>query len=880
MDRIYSPIRDPSRLTPDFQRTEPPQAAFKEVMQEIRNSLEQRFRDNTEVSLLVREYAKAIDEILIRAWDHFFPENDSDLTLTAVGGYGRCELHPASDIDIMILLEEDGAPTYKGSIERYLAFLWDIGLDVGHSVRTVADCAREAEQDLTVITNLMEARQLCGASDLFNAMRDATGEDAIWSNQDFFEAKLQEQAKRYEKYHDIAYRLEPNIKEGPGGLRDLQTIGWVMKRRFGAESLPRLISEGILTEAECQALITGRDFLWKVRFALHLLTGRREDRLLFDHQRSIAKQFGYRESKHHMDVEQFMKEYYRTIRELRQLNELLMQLFHEVFLLPKQRAEITPINSRFQARNGFLEATGDRIFKRHPFALLELFLLMQQHRLKGVRAATIRLVRSHLHLINDKFRNDIRTRSLFLEIFKQPQGLTHELRRMSRFGVLSAYLPVFETITGQMQYDLFHIYTVDEHTLSVIGELRGFALPENASTFPLCWNVFQQIPKPELLYLAGMFHDIAKGRGGNHSQLGAEIAREFCLHLHLSQYDANLVAWLVRNHLILSVTAQRQDISDPEVINRFANRAENQVHLNYLYLLTVADIRSTNPKLWNSWKDALLKELYHATSQAIWRGLDNPLDHSESIAETRSEVLNLLGDDVLNERLEAVWRDMGDNYFLRFSPSEIAWQSRVIASTPEDQLPKVLVRDLALRGGTEVFVYTLDQDYLFATATAILGQSGLNVMDARIITSINGIVLDSFIVLEEDNRTVQGKERMAEITSMLRKGLCNIEGPPKQITRRLQRQMKNFPISPRVNFREDQAKRRTIMEVYAADRPGLLSRVALAMAHCGVRLENAKIATFGERTEDSFFLTDGDERPLTKTITSRLREEVIAALNG
>ncbi len=877
MSAVDSPLLafDPDALELDPADPDGAREACLATLRRLRADLESAFHAGARVEDLVKGHAEVMDHVLGAAWDRFLGPAAESLTLAAVGGYGRGELHPASDIDLLILVPDD-APVPAAELESLLAFLWDIGLEVGHSVRTVAECIEAAREDLTVITNLVEARYLAGNRTLMTAMLRGTNTDRMWASAEFFAAKVEEQHNRYHHYHDTAYNLEPNVKEGPGGLRDLHTIKWVLKRHYGTGHLSDLIHEGFLTKDECDALLAGRDFLWRVRFALHLLTGRHEDRLHVDHQRTLARQFGYRDQGHRLAVELFMRDYYRTITELSRLNEMLLALFEQAILWADRPERVVDINARFQARNGLLEATHQRVFKRYPFALLELFLVMQQHpELEGVSPATIRLVRDHTHLIDEGFRADIRARSLFMEILRQPRGLTHELRRMHRYGVLGAFLPAFGEIEGQMQHDLFHVYTVDVHTLFVLRNLRRFTVPKHREEMPFCHDLMETLPKPELVYLAALFHDIAKGRGGDHSQLGAEDARAFCEYLGLSAWDRDLVSWLVRHHLTLSTTAQRRDISDPDVINEFATLVGDRVHLNYLYLLTVADIRGTNPTLWNSWKDALFKELYHVTLRALRRGLENPVGYDELVLETRGEAWQRLADQGLpRAEVDAFWNTLGDDYFMRHSPDEIAWQARAVFAAPDPDRPLVLVRRRTHRGGTEVFVSARDREHLFARVTTTIDQLGLTIADARIITSSANRALDTLIVLEENGRPIEGEQRLEEIQAALEGTLEDPEAPPEPVSRRVRRTLKHFPVATETTFRDDPANDRTCLEVTASDRPGLLSRIALAMTRCGVQLLGAKVATFGERAEDIFLVTDGDWQPLDEDLKARLSDAI------
>jgi [protein-PII] uridylyltransferase len=849
-------------------------------LREARRDLACRFRAGEPVADLVHELSDLTDRLLTDLWSRVLGPDPGPSALVAVGGYGRGELLPGSDIDLLILLDPAPGARCEEPVERYVALLWDLGLEVGHSVRTVDDCQRIAAEDLTVVTSLMEARLLAGSAALFETMRAAIGPAHLWPSPAFFAAKLAEQQARYRKQDDAFYNLEPNVKEGPGGLRDIQTVVWVLKRHFGTDDLLDLIRNGFLTHQECTALLEARSFLWRVRFGLHVLAGRREDRLLFDHQLGLAAELGYRDLGHQLAVEQLMRDYYRCIGEIGRLSEMLLQHFQEAILLADQPGEVTPINARFRARNDYLEATSEQVFRRYPFALLEVFLILQENpSLKGVRASTIRLIREHRHLIDDALRRDIRNRSLFLEIIRQPRGLTHELRRMHRYGVLAAYLPAFGAIVGQMQYDLFHVYTVDEHILVVVRNLRRLALPEFFDEVPAASEAMQRLPKPELAYLAGLFHDIAKGRGGDHSALGAADALQFCLDHQLSAYDGRLVAWLVRHHLVMSSTAQREDVEDPEVVARFAALVGDEVHLNYLYVLTVADIRGTNPGLWNSWKGALLQKLYGATLRALRRELRGPVDPADLVAETQDEAWRRLTELRRGDaRVIRLWRGLPEDYFVRHSPDEIARHTRAVVFNAPYGLPIVEARARSHRGGTEVFVVAEDRAHLFAIATGVMDQLGLSILDARVITSREGLCLDTFIVLEADGHPIEDPARLEEIAGTLRTHLAKgSERPPPRVSRRPHRRLRHFSVPTAVGFREHRSGR-TVMEVVTSDRPGLLARIGVAMASHDVRLHSARIATFGERVEDFFFVSEHDGRALSPERCTELRGAVLDAL--
>lgn len=824
--------------------------------------LRERFAAGEDVAGLVTARAALVDAVLLNAWRLHVP-SERDVALVAVGGYGRGELHPCSDVDVMVLLETPADTALRGHIEDFIALLWDIGLEAGHSVRTLEECIAAARDDITVATSLMEARLLAGDTRLFARMRRDTSAEFMWPAREFFLAKRREQQERHAKYHNTAYRLEPNIKESPGGLRDIQMVGWVANRHFGARTLHDLVAHHFLTEEEFRQLDEGRRFLWQVRFALHLAAGRREDRLLFDAQLKLAQQFGYRDAAHERAVERFMQRYYRTVMELSRLNEMLLQLLEEAILL-EGSGEPAPIDARFQERNGFLEATSDDVFRRHPSALLEIFHILQQHpRLRGVSAHTIRLIRRDRELIDEAFRADPRNHKIFMDILRNPQGVTHELRRMNGYGILGRYIPEFGAVIGRMQFDLFHVYTVDEHILFVVSNLRRFALSRFDHEFPDCSRIMQALPKPELAYLAGLFHDIAKGRGGDHSELGARDAEVFCLRHGLSRYDARLVAWLVENHLLLSITAQKKDIADPRVIHEFAEKIGDQLHLDYLYVLTVADVRATNPELWNSWKATLFAELYRRTRDALRRGLENPIDKDELIAETQTAALELLAARGLGEqRVRAVWSSLSDEYFLRHSAEEVAWHTEVIDDFGDDAGVVVQVRREATRGGTAVFIHAPHDGFIFGGATAVLDQLGLTILDARIVTLADGRSLHTYLVLEDTGEPITEEDRIEQIQRVLQREIGKRGATPMAVTRRAPRQVRLFETRTEIVFSDDERNGRTILEISTGDHPGLLSEIGRAFQQCGIHLHNARVTTVGERAEDVFYITDTEGRPL------------------
>ena len=841
-----------------------------------------RFDDGQPVTDLVRLRASLVDRVLLCLWrEHAGPLHDS-AAMVAVGGYGRGELHPCSDVDIMLLVGNKLPADGEQLLSSFLTSLWDIGLDIGHSVRTVKQCQQEAKADITVATTLIEARLLHGPEPLFEAMKDAVSADRLWSSAEFFEAKRREQIARHHRYDDTAYKLEPNVKSSPGGLRDIQMIGWVAKRHFGVRTLDELVQHNFLTPGQLQMLNDGQAFLWRVRFGLHVLTGRREDRLLFDHQTKLAKMLGYEDATYTLAVEQLMQRYYRTVMDLSRVNEMLLQLFEEAILMDP-KAEPAALNERFQVKNGFLQTTHDQVFQRNPSALLEMFHLLQQHPdIRGVSAFTIGLVKRNLHLIDEEFRQNPRNHRLFLNILRASSGVTKELRRMNLYGVLGLYIPSFGRIVGRMQYDLFHLYTVDEHTLFVVSNLRRFALSRFDHEFPHCSPLMQSFDKPEIVYLAGLFHDIAKGRGGDHSVLGAVDAEAFCLEHGLSQYEARTVAWLVRHHLLLSSTAQKKDIGDPDVINAFAALVGDKTHLDYLYVLTVADVRGTNPNLWNSWKATLFRDLYELTARALRSGLENPIDRDQLIFEKQSAARALLESATVSQKkIRDIWSLLTDDYFLRHRSEEIAWHTEVLADSDIDSEHGFLdVRLQPDADGIQAVFYTPRKKRTFAHVTAVLDELGMTIVDARIVPIANGYSIDTYIFMEYDKGVHVDESRMSKIRRTLTRVLTAPDDQAAPVTRRAPRQVRMFDTKTAIDFTRDQAKQRTVMELVTGDRPGLLSDIGRVFVEMGIDIDTAKILTIGERAEDVFYISNVSGEALNDKICAELRQRLIESLDA
>jgi [protein-PII] uridylyltransferase len=847
-------------------------ALCRQALKHCQLYLKQQFEQGALISDLVHQRAAFVDEILQQLWQQHIAD-DCPVSLIAVGGYGRGELHPYSDVDVLILLDETLSESPPEALSTFLTQLWDVGLEIGHSVRTIQECRQQAEDDITIATNLLEARFLCGEAGLFDSLQQLTVSNKTWDTRRFFELKREEQFARHQKYNDTANNLEPNIKESPGGLRDIQVVTWVAQQHFDVKKLEGLRQKGFLANSEFETLHKAQEFLWTIRFTLHHLAGRKQEKLMIDHQRELAKQLGYEDNESRLAVEQFMKDYYRCARSVAQMNSLLLQLFEETIILADEQRDIKILNRRFQSHNGYLETINPGIFAYYPYALLEVFLILEQNpQLKGVRAATIRQIHAHLHLIDDKFRADLRNRTLFMEIIRQPKGITHEFRRMNELDVLGAYLPEFGRIVGQMQHDLFHAYTVDEHTLFLVRNLRRFSCEEYRNEFPLCSEVFYQLPKPELLYIAGIYHDIAKGRGGDHSVLGVVDATEFCQRHSLSSYDTDLVCFLVRNHLAMSATAQKSDLEDPDVIKKFAEQVKTTDRLNYLYLLTVADIRATNNNLWNGWRDSLLRQLYHSTRQWI--------EHTEAQAKSTREksykkyqeaMQQLQAKGRQQQDVSLLWQAYDLDYFLRHSIDELIWQTEQRLDHADED-PLIALRSHNDKKTLELFIVTHDRPGIFAAITSSLEQCQLNVLDAKINVTSEHEALNTFIVNGESLQS-------AEIIKALTKQLANTSDIKPYCPLITPRTMKLFKTQPNIEFETNTQLNHTVMSLYTHDRPGLVSAVAQVFLACEIQLINAKINTMGDQVEDVFFITTQDDGALSEEEESQLKQRLVDNLS-
>ncbi|MCK7595237.1 [protein-PII] uridylyltransferase [Pseudomarimonas salicorniae] len=819
--------------------------------------------------LLLRR-CRAVDQVVKSAWRQVAGE-PAGLSLLATGGYGRRELYPHSDIDLLVVGEPADQDAGQSAIQGFLAALWDIGLQPGHASRSVRQCAEEAAGDLTIATALLDARMLVGEMRVLEALRVALSAPDIWPAAAFFEGKREELRQRHARYNDTAYNLEPNLKEGPGGLRDLHTLAWMAKRLYGVHAVCDLQPIGLLGADEAHTVSREYWSLCRLRIGLHLTAGRREERLLFEHQTALAKRLGLRdEHRENLAVEQLMQSYFRSAALVMRLSERLLQRFEESL---SGEVDTTPIDEHFELAGGYLRLRDPIGFEREPLLMLELFAVWHaQPAARGLHSATAQALGEALDHIDDAFRQRPEARAKFMQLVRLPDA-ADTLARMSHLGVLGRYLPAFGRVAGRMQYDLFHVYTVDQHTLTVLRNIASFRDEGSKQRFSLAYEIWPRLRKPELLLLGGLFHDIAKGRGGDHSELGAEDARRFCTEHGLSQGDTDLVAWLVEKHLAMSITAQREDIADPEVISRFARLVGERERLDYLYLLTVADIAGTSPKLWNAWKDRLLADLYGATRFALRRGLRNVMHAEERIAEAREEARAVLLSHGMDESvIDKVWSEFPSESFLRYRPAQLVWQTLGIAAAPGGR-PLALVRPHQRPGALEVFVYCPDTDGLFAAVTATLDRLGLNVVEARVVTSTRGMSLDTFQVLDAGSEFISPERRAATVAESLCETLAKSPLQVNAVRRAIPRQLKHFRVPLRVEFNDNDAGR-TEMSLVCADRPGLLAQVSAVFREEGLRVHDARIATFGERVEDFFQLSDEHDNPLSEAA----RDSLCAAL--
>ncbi|WP_194755839.1 [protein-PII] uridylyltransferase [Aliidiomarina indica] len=832
---------------------------------------------SADIESLVSARADFMDALISKLW-HLLELPEQEMALLAVGGYGRAALHPHSDIDLLFLVARAPDADHADKIGQLTTLLWDLRLQVGHAVRTIEDCMNEAANEITVATSLIESRLLIGDAELTSELEQEVFHQFPWNSRDFYQAKKDEQIERHQHFHGTAYNLEPNIKASPGGLRDIQTISWIAKQHFNTRTDESLVEFNYITADEFIELKECTHFLWRVRFALHLAARKCEDRLLFDYQPDVAQLLGYGQDGK-VAVERMMKDYFKVVLRVGELNRMLLQFFEQAILGPMELIEPQPLDADFALSGVQIMALHDKAFST-PQQIMQFFCYVAEYPvIESVHSHTIRLLRNARRDITQPLSEDAEARARFLKLIKHPRGFGLAFELMHRYGVMARYLPAWDHIVGQMQFDLFHAYTVDEHTYRLVRNLYRFTLPETAERFPLCVELVEQMKHPEWLFLAGIFHDIAKGRGGDHSELGAVDAREFGEQHGLPQEGIDLIAWLVEKHLLMSVTAQKRDIYDPDVIARFAEACQTRTRLDYLYCLTVADIRATNSNLWNNWKATLLEELYRATCDVLEKTDRKTIDVRERMLENRQNAMALLlsaGFQV--DDISQLWGRFTADYFFRHTPEQIAWHSQHIMHVQEHQLPLVLIGDENNNGTTELFIYHTEESNLFAKVAAVLDNEQLSIHDAQILNTRDGYVMDTFIVLQRDGRPLADVQRIEEVHQHLHDVLRKRKEVPKGY-RPLSRRMRNFQVPTKVKFINLKNQRRTTFELIALDRPGLIARLAHVLQRLDINLMAAKITTVGEQAEDLFIVASNQQEALTESERDVLKKAIIDALD-
>lgn len=848
-----------SGVSPEARRS------LRQLLGDADRSLAVAFRDGEDASALARRRAEIVGRVVVHAWGACLGDLAA-ASLFAVGGFGRGMLFPSSDVDLLALVGESSPPLYR-ALENFFGCLWDIGLKPGHAVRTMEQCRELAAKDLSVFTSLLDARRLAGWPILAKELGSILDDPAIWPPRAYLAARLAERDGRHARYDDTAQNLEPNLKDGPGGLRTLDSLRWLGQRLANAPGFDDMVADGLLEPVEAANLRQAEEVLRQYRFALHLEAGRAEERLLFDYQRALATRLGF-EDEHakNLGVEQFMQGYYRAATQIERSGTQLVERFEEML---DPQTDATPVGSDYLRYGSRIALRDPDLFVRRPAALVEIFIArLDESGITGFTAETMRRIQHAVSSHGELLADDPDVLHAFLALLRRGAPAVEALWRMNRHGLLAAILPAFGKVVGRMQYDLFHVYTVDEHTLRVLRNVARFADPASRRDFPIGCEIWPHIDKPELMLLAALFHDIAKGRGGDHSVLGEEDARSFCARLGLPGDDIDLVAWLVRHHLLMSTTAQRQDITDPDVVHRFGSTVGDWEHLDHLYLLTIADIIGTSPKLWNAWKDRLLADLYTASRFALRSDLSPPSHAGARVRECRERALAIMmGEHVAADDVAAVWADFPDSSFLRHRAEQIAWQTAAILRS-RGATPLVEVHPFSVRGSTELFIYTSDRDGLFATVTAVLDRLRFSVVEARVLVSHTGMALDTFLLLESETQAPASLQRSEELRARMLRALDQpaAQGPPK---RSLSRHLRHFQMTPRIEFVD--AGERTQLALVCTDRPGLLAAVAQALAEAEVRVHDARIATFGERVEDFFQLTDRSNAPVSPEHRERLR---------
>lgn len=843
--------------------------SHRKVLQDYRDSLSERFDDGEDICSLILSYTNFCDARLLNAWTVSSLDRIEDISLITLGSLGRGELLPYSDLDILILFQNEPSKKTRQKAEHFIQILWDEGFQLGHQVSTLNDILSLASKEISVISSLFDIRYLSGDEDLFETLRYGLSPHHLWRSLDFYKAKWEEQTTRHKHFNDSAYTLEPNLKNGPGGLRDIQMILWIAHRQFGDKNLSECLSSGLITQREHKTLLQCLHFLLRTRFALHQLTGKDENRILFNYQFELAKKMGFKSDRKQDAIEAFMKTYFTVIKSVRELNDILLQQFREIICAPT-KSTVKQLDAIYQVTNNYLEVKNHNLFIESPSNIFKLYLILISHpEIKGVRAKTIRFLMNKRYLIDDAFRRNRENTDLFMTLLKKAPDIYFLLQGMNQYGLLSLYLPEFGSIIGQMQYDLFHAYTVDQHALFVLRQIMKFK-KENP-LFPLCHSIFESIEQKELLYIAALFHDIAKGRGGCHSTLGAQDARLFCEKHRLSEKETTLVSWLVQHHLLFSHTAQRKDIYEARTIADFCQQIKTQTYLNYLYLLTVADICATNPTLWNSWKASLFKTLYTKSTEHF--NQQQQLDEDEFIATRQNKALSYLK-DLEKEKIRLFWQTLKSRYFLYTTPKDIAEQTSAILTSKT--YPVILLTPNTESNMIQLLVFAKHIEQRVQITTTLLSNYSFNIVEARIMKTSNEYDLDVYTILYP-NKHIDHSSNLNKLQKVLTHHLSHAKSA-RPVKSFLPRRQRHVQIHPSIIFSNDEERQRTLLMIVATDRKGLLATFAGIFNKYCIQLHNAKIITTGEHVEDSFILTSSDNKPLNEEEQKTLKNALLKSL--
>ena len=798
------------------------------------------------------------DSLLGDIWTELGLETVNDLALFSVGGYGRSQLHPFSDIDLLILSQNTLGSGDEAAVTKFISHLWDIGFDVGHSVRTVKESKIQARSDIRTMTNMLESRLISGDKNMESELFKILEVKNLWPEKKFFEAKYDEQTERHTKFHNTEYNLEPDVKSSPGGLRDIHTIDWLLKNYSRNTQKGNLDLFNIVTPFERNELKKAKYWLWIIRYLLHLEANREEDRLLFEYQISIAKKLFPAIKNPNSAAEKLMHRYYRSALTISEINSTVIQSFKENLYRTKLSRK-KDIDNNFYQKNDLLCLKRSDGFKKNPSLLLDLFVQLAEHpKLHGIESRTLRILKEDRDLINSEFRKKKKNINLFLKLIRSERLMVTQLEKMKELGILGRYLPEFGRITGQMQYDLFHIYTVDAHTLQVLRNMRRMLLGTSTDLYPLASKIIKNLPKIEILYIAGLYHDIGKGRGKDHSTLGTTIVRRFCKSHDINNVDRNLIEWLVINHLLMSKTSQKEDLSDPSVIRNFGEMIQSQKNLDYLYCLTVADVSATNPDLWNSWNSTLLGELYSKASNFL--GNKEERNESTNLKMARN---TLLKEKEINEKdLQALWKNFYSNYFESFEAKELVEHAHILLKT-KDSTKVELFEDE--KGNTTLIIHTKDRPNVFAATIGVLDSEDINFLDAKLFGMKNGFCFDCLKISDGNGNALSKKgDKIKKIKDKLTKSLDAEDLIPKLVQKRLPKNLKHFNLKTSISVKHDMTNRWTQIDLRTKDRPGILANVSKVFVEHGAVIKKARIATYGERAEDRFCISSKEDTPFIK----------------